>query len=304
MRAPTNARRDIQSRYLNRSELPRGLRDEQELPYLDAYGCTEQGVERTLNDDQFLIADLDRRMVIRQSSLPLGEQPGWRASAQGRLLVVADGISGAGASQFASRITLDAVMHHITSAMPWLLVPGSDDDQRDNQRDNQRILDDLEHVITRCELRLETVADCYGLDEPLVSTMTLAYAVWPNLYVVHAGGSRCYLFRGGRLYQLTSGHENDESWETGADDDTSSGSCPIIDRRQGHARAEVHHVALRCQDRVLLCTDGLTRHLDHHGIAHHLSANLLSANACERLIHAAREAGATDNVTVVICRFG
>jgi PPM family protein phosphatase len=298
MRAPTNARRDIQSRYLNRSELPRGARDEQELPYLDAYGCTEQGVERTLNDDQFLIADLDRRMVIRQSSLPLGEQPSWRASAQGRLLVVADGISGAGASQFASRITLDAVMHHITSAMPWLLIPGSDDDQRDNQR----ILDDLEHVITRCELRLQTVADCYGLGEAQVSTMTLAYAVWPNLYVVHAGSSRCYLFRGGRLYQLTSGHGNGEPWETGADDDTSSGSCPSIDRGRGDA--EVHHVALRCQDRVLLCTDGLTRHLDHHQIARHLGGNLLSANACERLIRAAREAGATDNVTVVMCRFG
>jgi protein phosphatase len=302
MRAPTNARRDIQSRYLNRSELPKELRDDEELPYLDAYGRTEQGLERTLNDDQYLIADLDRRMLIRQSSLPLGEQPSWRASSQGRLLVVADGITGAGASRFASRVTLDAVMHHITSAMPWLLVPGSED----SQRDNQRILDELEHVITRCESRLETVADCYGVDEPLVSTMTLAYAVWPNLYVVHAGSSRCYLFRGGRLYQLTSGQENAErdGPDTGAGDDTSTGSRPIIGRGRGEARAEVHHVSLRCQDRVLLCTDGLTRHLDHRQIARHLGGNLLSSNACERLIQAAREAGATDNVTVVLCRFG
>jgi protein phosphatase len=301
MRAPTNARRDIQSRYLSRSELPEELQDDREVPYLDAYGRTEQGLERTLNDDQYLIADLDRRMLIRQSSLPMGVQPNWVASAQGRLLVVAGGISSAGASRFASRVTLDAVMHHITSAMPWLLMPG-----RHDARDNQRILDDLEQVIARCENRVQEMAECHGLDEPLVSTMTLAYAVWPNLYVVHAGTSRCYLFRGGKLYQLTSGHEGSEPEPDSDDmsDDTWSVGRPIIGRGQGGSQAEVHHVTLRLDDRVLLCTDGLTRHLDHARIAGVLHDSLLSATACERLIQAAREAGATDNVTVAICRFG
>lgn len=38
------------------------------------------------------------------------------------------------------------------------------------------------------------------------TTVTLAYVLWPKLFLVHAGDSRCYLLRSGQLRQLTTDH--------------------------------------------------------------------------------------------------
>ena len=38
------------------------------------------------------------------------------------------------------------------------------------------------------------------------TTLTMAYVLWPRLYVVHAGDSRCYLHRRGQFAQLTNDH--------------------------------------------------------------------------------------------------
>jgi serine/threonine protein phosphatase PrpC len=53
---------------------------------------------------------------------------------------------------------------------------------------------------------------------------------------------------------------------------------------------------------VLLCTDGLTKHVSDDEIAEHLAAMESSEQVCRRLVELALERGGSDNVTVLIGR--
>jgi serine/threonine protein phosphatase PrpC len=57
-------------------------------------------------------------------------------------------------------------------------------------------------------------------------------------------------------------------------------------------------------DQLLLCTDGLTKHVSAPQIAEILNSTYSAEDACGELIDAANAAGGTDNTTVVLARFG
>jgi PPM family protein phosphatase len=66
---------------------------------------------------------------------------------------------------------------------------------------------------------------------------------------------------------------------------------------------EVHKVQLEAGDAVLLCSDGLTKHVPDEGIADVLRAEPDPEQACRLLVARANEAGGPDNITVVVARF-
>ena len=54
----------------------------------------------------------------------------------------------------------------------------------------------------------------------------------------------------------------------------------------------------------MLCTDGLTKKVPTEQIAEILDSTFAAEDACRELIDAANAAGGTDNITVVLARFG
>jgi protein phosphatase len=60
---------------------------------------------------------------------------------------------------------------------------------------------------------------------------------------------------------------------------------------------------LEIRDKLLLCTDGLTRYLSDDAIAAILAWEKPARETCEALISAANDAGGGDNVTVVLASF-
>ena len=77
--------------------------------------------------------------------------------------------------------------------------------------------------------------------------------------------------------------------------------------RRGHhsrqARPDVTRLEIADNDRLLLCTDGLTEMVSDQEILTVLQAEGDPAGACERLVARANEQGGKDNVTVVVARF-
>ena len=55
-------------------------------------------------------------------------------------------------------------------------------------------------------------------------------------------------------------------------------------------------------DTVLLCTDGLTKHVPDDEIAGILGAGASAERSCRRLVDLTLERGARDNVTVIVGR--
>ncbi|HET9386698.1 MAG TPA: hypothetical protein VFO67_16315 [Gemmatimonadales bacterium] len=68
------------------------------------------------------------------------------------------------------------------------------------------------------------------------------------------------------------------------------------------AMPAIHSTDCRWEDIVLLCTDGLTRHISDDEIAAELRATRTSAESCQLLMQLALNRGGEDNVTVVIGR--
>ena len=61
---------------------------------------------------------------------------------------------------------------------------------------------------------------------------------------------------------------------------------------------------LEIGDSILLCSDGLTKHVEDESIARVLADAEDAQSACDTLVDAANAAGGTDNITVVIGRCG
>ena len=61
---------------------------------VDAQGATDTGLVRERNEDQFLIAELERQMLVRDTSIESTAPTRYRRRRQAMLLAVADGMGG------------------------------------------------------------------------------------------------------------------------------------------------------------------------------------------------------------------
>ena len=80
---------------------------------MDCFGLTDPGKVRPGNEDQFLIADLNKSMLIHQTSLSHDDHTRLFGTSQGKLLLVADGMGGHAAGERASRLAVER------TDVPW-----------------------------------------------------------------------------------------------------------------------------------------------------------------------------------------
>ena len=86
---------------------------------MDCFGLTDMGKVREANEDQFLISDLVKSMLIHQTSLSHEDHTRLFGNSQGQLLLVADGMGGHAAGQHASSIAVQSLARYVLNTMPW-----------------------------------------------------------------------------------------------------------------------------------------------------------------------------------------
>ncbi len=125
--------------------------------------------------------------------------------------------------------------------------------------------------------------------------------------IAHEGDSRAYLWRAGRLEQVTRDHslvqEMVDAGEIAARDAATHPERHVITRAVGatiDTEPEFTLVPLESGSRLVLCTDGLTTELSTESIGVLLAEHLSCAAAVGALVGAACAAGGHDNVTVVV----
>lgn len=268
---------------------------------IDLAGATDIGCVRDNNEDTYLIADLGRWLDILDSSLAINDAQRRLPGPKGTLLMVADGMGGHGGGDVASAVAVDMIAQFALYAMPWVAKPDSGEEKD--------LLEKLGDAMSQCQARLEKVAQRKHIDQLQPgTTLTVAYALWPKLYVAHAGDSRLYLFRQDEIVQITTDHTVGQALrESGAIGAEPSRFDHILVNVVGgggdSVRTEAHGLRLESGDRVLLCSDGLTGHVSDGMIAHELRTAETSTKACESLIEAAKAGGGLDNITVIVASF-
>src|SRR5205814_152921 len=103
--------------------------------------------------------------------------------------------------------------------------------------------------------------------KPMATTLTLVIGVWPWCYVVQVGDSRCYHFDGQALRQITRDQTiAQELVDVGALPADKLDKSPykhVLASSIGGEEASpaISRFDLRRSGTVLMCSDGLTRHV-------------------------------------------
>lgn len=263
---------------------------------VDASGLTDVGRKRKANEDHFVIVSLQKTADVRQTSLADPKVFDRLRGPQATLFLVADGVGGRPGGALASETAVTAMVEYIAQAAGCF-------NNLDVDREHE-FLDQLETGVREAHRRI--VAE-HGREGP-ATTLTMATLVWPRVYLVHAGDSRAFYLRKGRLRQLTRDQTTGEymvdagAWTEEQARTAPMGGALISALGSDELTPVVGLVDLQPGDIMLLCTDGLTRHVSDERIGEILGRAPDAASACRELVDAALDGGGSDNVTVIVAR--
>ena len=265
---------------------------------LDLFGLTHQGLVRSENQDHFLIGTLHRELAVHGTSLPMSQLllRGERLATFG---VVADGVGGTAGGAAASRRAVETIAQYVQSTLRCFSV--ADPNHESAFVDALRAAALEAHTAVRA---IGSDAEDYGP----ATTLTMAIGVWPRAYVLQVGDSRCYVYGDGALRRLTRD-------QTVAQDFVDSGTLKaeevarspyrnVLSSAIGGRNADPVVSALnqRRDNVVLLCSDGLTRHVTDEELGVALASIRSAEQVCQDLLRLTLERGGTDNITIIVGR--
>lgn len=262
---------------------------------------THPGKVRTNNEDHYSVVRRFRSREVLLTNMPPDTYP--PRNDEAFALAVADGVGGAAFGELASMIALRSGWELTGTAFKWPF--------KVTESESLEVQESIRVFIRMIHRRLQAEA---GPNSPLSgmgTTLTGALTIGMDAFIAHAGDSRAYLFRRGRLHRLTHDHTLAEQLVTDgilhSIDEASSGFRSTLVNCLGGNYEDVAvdtcHVPLQDNDQLLLCTDGLTDMVAESEITQLLTEPRTTQEACQTLIDAALAHGGKDNVTVVLARY-
>jgi protein phosphatase len=245
-----------------------------------ARGVTDVGRRREHNEDAFLVDPV------------------------AGLFVVADGMGGHAGGGTASSIAVDTIQKSVRSvreSTPDAFSASSPQGATQFPVVLRLAVEGASRAIYRAAQEDPSLAG-------MGTTVTAALVVGRTAFVAHVGDSRCYLLRGGRIFQLSEDHSLvNEQLKAGAitpEEARSSRFRNIITRSVGFEEdVLVDVVGLEVEDRdvVVLCCDGLSNLVTDPEILE-IAGKVPLTESPERLVALANERGGDDNITVIVVR--
>lgn len=266
----------------------------------EAHGITHIGLKREKNADQFLVGELQRVLKVKSTSLETERTRNVGTGPAGYLLVVADGVGISLAGDKASAIAVETMINHITAAMQ-LTKRGISLEQD--------LLNEFTKAIVQAHSRLIEEGKTNPELKGWATTITMAYTLGNRAYIGHVGDSRCYLVSGGVARAVT----KDQTFAQVLIDQGVLTRTAAEGSRYHHVLASVvggsddpevlsYMLSLESGDTLVLCTDGLFKHVTDEEIGQIAGGGTVET-AAQDLVDAALRGGGSDNVTVVIGRF-
>ena len=262
---------------------------------MDVWGMTDRGKVREVNEDHFFAAALEKSLTVLRSSFAELDQFEHVKGSRAFLFVVADGVGTTGGGELASGTAVHALVTYIGRTMGCYYSYDIDSEHQ--------FIEQLENAVQHAH---ETVLrEFSSKGRGPATTLTMATLIWPRAYVVHVGDSRAYHLRRGRLRQITRDQTMgelmiDQGIMTEEQVSRSSLSNTLSSAIGAEMKPSVGLIDLQPGDTLLLCTDGLTKHVQDDRIAELLQAGDSAQTACQGLVDAALEGGGRDNITVVV----
>jgi protein phosphatase len=262
---------------------------------------SDAGKVRPNNEDHYLVVKRYRGRKVMLTSLPTESLPNNEDYAYA--LAVADGMGGRDFGELASFLTLKTAWILGGAEIKW--VYRVNDREATELRKKADVFFRLIHKVLKEMARQNPRMSGMG------TTLTLAYSAGAELFVIHAGDSRAYLHRDGKLMRLTKDHTMAQllidHGITQAGSDLAKKTKRVLTSCLGASELSVSvdfvQQTLADGDRLLLCSDGLTDLVEEPEIERLLEQNPDCEQACATLVQAALDSGGKDNVTVLLARY-
>lgn len=210
---------------------------------------------------------------------------------QDPVFAVADGMGGHVAGDVASQTAIETITDGLASERA--LDPGN-----------------LAKLIKAANVAIWQKAQGDSTLRGMGTTCTVVLVENSRIHIGHVGDSRAYLFRDGRLEQLTEDHtlvgRMVKEGRLQPEEAERHPQRNIITRTLGvdpEVQVDTSSVEVGDGDRIVICSDGLTSMLDAETITAALAEETEPQAAVDRLVEEANAAGGEDNVTVVIVEF-
>lgn len=260
------------------------------------HGHTDRGKVRKNNEDAFLCLQFDAREIHR-----LGKYGTASTEHADFVFAVSDGMGGAMAGEFASRIAVDKITHLLPRSFRQV-ASGLEAGYAD-------VLEELYEQTHRALMFLGgSDEECAGMG----ATLSLGWFTTGWMYFAHIGDSRIYyLPAGGGIRQVTE-DDTHVGWlfRNGKINEREARNHPRRNLLQkalgaGHQFVDPQVGAVACEpgDRFLLCTDGLIDGLYDEQLLEYLQPvppSAAGADPARYLLEAGLERSGRDNVTVLV----
>jgi serine/threonine protein phosphatase PrpC len=250
---------------------------------IEAYGQTDVGRRRKLNEDNFLV------------------------DTEANLYAVCDGMGGHNAGEVASKMAIETLGAFIRKSHKEKEITWPYGLDVNLSFDGNRLKTALKLANKKVFKAADNREDYTGM-----GTTAVAAVVSGNLLTVgSAGDSRCYVFSDGKLTQIT----RDDSWVSAAwaegilsSDEIEKHPLRNVITKAIGAKEEIEinvvEHKLAPGDVALVCSDGLHSMINDEAILAAVTPFPTSLEeAAAKLIDAANEAGGKDNVSVVLLRY-
>ena len=236
---------------------------------MKSYSVTDVGRCRRENQD-----------YVFSSQQPIGNLP--------NLFVVADGMGGHNAGDYASRCAVTVLTESVKKDMSFNPI---------------KI---IRHAIETANEQVYEQASQDPSRAGMGTTLVVVTIVGHYAYVANVGDSRMYLADDRDMVQIT----RDHSWiaemvrrgELSREDAKNHPDKNIITRAVGAGRKidiDFFDVQLEENSRILMCTDGLSNMVEDETIERIISSPLDIEQAARHLVELANENGGRDNISVI-----
>lgn len=230
---------------------------------------TDKGKTREMNQD-----------YVFTSEKPVGNLP--------NLFIVADGMGGHNAGDYASRYAVEVMVKEIMRCR-----------EKEPAAVFMRAIEEANKELVR---KAAEEVQLSGMG----TTAVLASLDENHLWVANVGDSRLYILNH-EIRQITKDHSLVEEMvrmgELGKDEARVHPDKNIITRAIGatdEVTADIFEVDVGTDDRILMCSDGLTNMIDDTRILAIVNDQRDIAEKVEKLVESANENGGKDNITVIV----
>lgn len=268
-----------------------------------------RGRQNRINEDHYTVIRLGRHQETLLTSLP-DESLAARFDEYGYAMVVADGLGGSGAGEAASHLAIATLVTLVRYFGKWNLRV-DDAIAREIMTRAERF---YRHVDSAVHQRREGTA-AEGTAAVNQTTLTATFGSGHDLFFAHVGHSRAYLCRSGSLMRLTRDHTFGRHRSTGVPlgplEEMNSGARDLrhvltqtigMDGPVGPS-IDLERIQLDDDDRVLVCTNGLSDMVDDERIQEVLKSDQPPDDQCQALVGLALAAGGDDDVTALIAHY-